>query len=138
EMAHKCVREALHDAEEKSDVTIEKVFLGVTGAHIQSFNNRGSVNLPDDRDEIDPSDCEDVAISARDVSIPQPNAFVHTVLQHYYVNGQEGVVNPVGMLGPKLDADFHIIHGVGNRIKNTVRCVREIGLEVDDIVFTGL
>ena len=137
ENVHKCVREAIADAEDKSDVTIKSVFAGVTGSHIQSFNNRGCVNLPEDREEIDADDCEDVAISARDVSIPQQNAFLHTILQHYYVDGQEGVLNPVSMLGRMLEADFHIIHGVGNRIRNTVRCVKELGIEVEDVVFNG-
>jgi len=137
ENVHKCVREAIADAEDKSDVTIKSVFAGVTGSHIQSFNNRGCVNLPEDREEIDLDDCEDVAISARDVSIPQQNAFLHTILQHYYVDGQEGVLNPVSMLGRMLEADFHIIHGVGNRIRNTVRCVKELGIEVEDVVFNG-
>jgi len=137
ENVHKCVREAIADAEEKSDVTIKSVFVGVTGAHIQSFNNRGCVNLPEDREEIDETDCEDVAISARDVNIPQQNAFLHTILQHYYVDGQEGVLNPVAMLGRMLEADFHIVHGVGNRIRNTVRCIKELGVEVEDVVFSG-
>ena len=137
ENVHKCVREAIAEAEDKSDVTIKSVFAGVTGSHIQSFNNRGCVNLPEDREEIDADDCEDVAISARDVSIPQQNAFLHTILQHYYVDGQEGVLNPVSMLGRMLEADFHIIHGIGNRIRNTVRCVKELGIEVEDVVFNG-
>lgn len=138
ETAHKCVREALVDAEEKSDVTIGSVFVSVTGGHIESFNNRGGVNLPDDRDEIDETDYEEVALAARDANIPQANAFLHSILQHYYVDGQDGVLNPIGMLGRKLEADFHIIHGVGNRIKNTVRCVKEIGLDVEDVAFSGL
>ena len=131
------MREAIADAEEKGDVTIKAVFAGVTGSHIQSFNNRGCVNLPEDREEIDETDCEDVAISARDVNIPQQNAFLHTILQHYYVDGQEGVLNPISMLGRMLEADFHIIHGVGNRIRNTVRCIKELGIEVEDVVFNG-
>ena len=138
ETAHKCVREALADAEEKSDVEIREVFVGVSGSHIQSFNNRGCVTLPEEREEIDEKDCEDVALSARDVNIPQPNAFLHTLLQHYYVDGQDGVLNPVGMYGRQLEADFHILHGVSNRIRNTLRCVKEIGLEVEDVVFNGL
>ena len=138
ETAHKCVREALADAEEKSDVETRSVFVGVSGSHIQSFNNRGCVTLPEDREEIEESDYEDVALNARDVNIPQQNAFLHTLLQHYYVDGQDGVLNPIGMYGRQLEADFHIIHGVGNRIKNTLRCVKEIGLEVDDVVFNGL
>src|SRR5216110_3527870 len=138
ETAMKCVLEALSDAETKSDVMIKGVYVGVTGAHLQSFNNRGCVMLPEDRDEIDEQDIEDVKISAREVSIPVPNAFLHSIIQHYHVDGQDGVLNPVGMLGQKLEADFHIIHGVRTRIQNTIRCVKELPLEVEDVVFSGL
>jgi cell division protein FtsA len=136
--AGKCVREALADAEEKSDVAIHSVYLAVTGGHMDSFNNRGSVLIPEDRDEICEEDFEDVQAAAREVSIPAPNMFVHSILQHYYVDGQDGVLNPIGMLGRKLEADFHIIHGVGNRIKNTVRCVKELDIDVEDVVFAPL
>ncbi|MEA3211435.1 MAG: cell division protein FtsA [Chthoniobacter sp.] len=138
ETASKCVREALVDAEEKSDVMIGSVYLAITGGHIDCFNNRGAVNLPDDRDEICEEDFEDVQASAREVSIPAPNMFVHSLLQHYYVDGQDGVLNPIGMLGRKLEAEFHIIHGVATRIKNSVRCVKEVGPEVLDVVFSPL
>jgi cell division protein FtsA len=102
----------------------------------QSFNNRGCVALPDERDEIDEQDVEDVKINAREVSIPAQNAFLHSIIQHYHVDGQNGVLNPVGMLGQKLEADFHIIHGVRTRIQNTIRCVKELPLDVEDVVFT--
>ena len=138
ETAMKCVHEAVVDAEQKSDVMIRSVYVGVAGAHIQSFNNRGCVILPDDRDEIDEEDIEDVKISAREVSIPAQNAFLHSIIQHYHVDGQGGVLNPIGMLGQKLEADFHIIHGVRTRIQNTIRCVKELPLEVEDVVFTAL
>ncbi len=136
--AHKCLREALVDAEEKSDVMIQGVYVGVSGAHISSFNNRGVMMIPEDQDEICEEDCDDVRGNAREVSIPSQNAFIHSILQHYYVDGQDGVLTPVGMLGRKLEADFHIIHGISNRIKNTIRCVREIPLEVEDVVFNPL
>jgi cell division protein FtsA len=138
ETAMKCVHEAVVDAEQKSDVMIRSVYVGVAGAHIQSFNNRGCIMLPDDRDEIDEQDIEDVKINAREVSIPAPNAFLHSIIQHYHVDGQDGVLNPIGMLGTKLEADFHIIHGVRTRIQNTIRCVKELPLEVEDVVFTAL
>ena len=138
ETAMKCVHEAVVDAETKSDVMIRSVYVGVSGSHILSFNNRGCVMLPDDRDEMDDQDIEDVKISAREVSIPAPNAFLHSIIQHYHVDGQDGVLNPVGMLGNKLEADFHIIHGVRTRIQNTIRCVKELPLEVEDVVFTAL
>src|SRR6185295_18951725 len=138
ETAMKCVHEAVVDAEQKSDVMIRSVFVSVSGAHIQSFNNRGCVTLPEDRDEIDENDIEDVKISAREVSIPAQNAFLHSIIQHYHVDGQDGVLNPIGMLGQRLEADFHIIHGVRTRIQNTIRCVKELPLEVEDVVFGPL
>src|SRR5256886_4619666 len=138
ETAMKCVLEALSDAETKSDVMIKGVYVGVTGAHIQSFNNRGCVMLPDDHEEIDEQDIEDVKINAREVSIPAQNAFLHSIIQHYHVEGQDGVLNPIGMLGQKLEADFHIIHGVRTRIQNTIRCVKELPLDVEDVVFGAL
>jgi cell division protein FtsA len=138
ETAMKCVHEAVVDAEQKSDVMIRSVFVAVAGSHIQSFNNRGCVMLPEDRDEIDDQDVEDVKVNAREVSIPAQNAFLHSIIQHYHVDGQDGVLNPVGMLGEKLEADFHIIHGVRTRIQNTIRCVKELPLEVEDVVFGAL
>jgi cell division protein FtsA len=138
ETAMKCVHEAVVDAETKSDVMIRSVYVAVAGSHIHSFNNRGAVLLPEERDEIDEQDIEDVKISAREVSIPAPNAFLHSIIQHYHVDGQDGVLNPVGMLGQKLEADFHIIHGVRTRIQNTIRCVKELPLEVEDVVFSAL
>jgi cell division protein FtsA len=138
ETAMKCVHEAVVDAEQKSDVMIRNVYVAVAGSHIQSFNNRGSVMLTDERDEIDEQDIEDVKISAREVSIPAQNAFLHSIIQHYHVDGQDGVLNPVGMLGQRLEADFHIIHGVRTRIQNTIRCVKELPLDVEDVVFGPL
>src|SRR4026208_2458321 len=138
ETAMKCVHEAVVDAETKSDVMIRSVYVGVAGSHIQSFNNRGSVALPEERDEIDEQDIEDVKLNAREVSIPQQNAFLHSIIQHYHVDGQDGVLNPVGMLAERLEADFHIIHGVRTRIQNTIRCVKELPLDVEDVVFNPL
>ena len=138
ESAHKCVRDALADAEQKSDVSIRSVYVGITGGHIASFNNRGVVELPEERDEIDDEDLEDVKQNARDVNIPAQNAFLHAIIQHYYVDGQDGVLTPVGMLGNKLEADYHIVHGVRTRVQNTIRCVKEVPLEVEDVVLNSL
>src|SRR5437868_8410757 len=138
ETAMKCVHEAVVDAEQKSDVMIRSVYVAVAGGHIQSFNNRGCVVLPEERDEIDDQDVEDVKINAREVSIPAQNALLHSIIQHYQVDGQDGVLNPVGMLGGKLEADVHISHGVRTRIQHTIRCVKELPLEVEDVVFSAL
>ena len=138
ETAMKCVHEAVVDAEQKSDIMIRSVYVAVAGSHLQSFNNRGCVTLPEDRDEIEDQDVDDVKTSAREVSIPAQNAFLHSIIQHYHVDGQDGVLSPVGMFGQKLEADFHIIHGVRTRIQNSIRCVKELPLEVEDVVFGAL
>ena len=69
---------------------------------IQGFNNRGCVNLPEDRTEIDEKDCDDVVINGRDVSIPQQDVILHSILQGYRVDGQGGVQNPLGMFARKF------------------------------------
>ena len=138
ESAHKSVRDAIADAEQKSDVSIQSAYVGITGGHISSFNNRGVVELPEDRDEIDDDDLEEAKRNARDVNIPSQNAFLHAIIQHYYVDGQDGVLTPVGMLGTKLEADYHIVHGVRTRVQNTIRCIKEIPLEVEDVVLNSL
>src|SRR5437868_1181048 len=138
DLAMKCVHEAVVHAEQRSDVMIRNGYVAADGSHLQSFNNRGSIMLPEDRDESDEQDVEYVKVNAREVSIPAQNAFLHSIIQHYHVDGQNGVLNPVGMLGQKLEADFHIIHGVRTRIQNTIRCIKELPLEVEDVVFTAL
>lgn len=138
ENASKCVHEALSDAEDKSDVEIKSVWLAVTGSHIQSFNNRGSVAIAEDSGEITEQEIQEVEYKAKEISLPKENAILHSIIQHYYVDGQEGVLNPMGMLGTRLEADFHIIHGVMTRIQNTIRCVREFHIEVEDVVVNSL
>lgn len=133
--AQRCLHDALVRAEDKSDVMIRNVFLSITGPHVESLNNRGCIRIPDDQSEITVDDLEEVKELARDVAIPPENVFLHSIVRHYIVDGQELVLNPVGMLGRKLEADYHIIHGIRNRIQNTIRCVREIPLEVEDVVF---
>ncbi|MEM7599793.1 MAG: cell division protein FtsA [Verrucomicrobiota bacterium] len=136
ETVQTCLHDALKRAEERSEVEINQVFLAVTGNHVQSLNNRGAIRIADQQMEISAEDLEEVKKIARDVPLPAENGYIHSVIQHYYVDGQERVLNPVGMLGRKLEADYHIIHGVKTRIQNAIKCVREIALEVEDIVFS--
>ena len=84
-------------AEEAADREITGVVAAVTGAHLDSLNNRGGITIPEDRDEIEEDDIHDVEQSALEVSIPTGNVFLHTMIQRYYVDGQEGVAIPVGM-----------------------------------------
>jgi cell division protein FtsA len=135
ETVQTCLNDALVRAEDRSDVMIRNVFLGVSGAHIQSLNNRGCHRLPEDQVEITEDDVEEAKEIARNVSIPQQNVFLHSVTRQYIVDGVEGVRQPIGREGRMLEADYHIIHGIRGRIQNAIRCVREIPLEVEDVVF---
>jgi len=135
--AKRCVHDAIADAEEKSDVEISEVYMGITGSHIRSFNNRGVVMLEEGREEIDGQDLEDVRANAREVSLPIDDCILHTIVQHYYVDGQDGVLNPVGLLGKKLEADFHIVYGIRTRIQNAIRCVKELELEPADVIINS-
>lgn len=130
-----CLNDALVRAEDRSDVMIRTVFLGITGAHIQSVNNRGLHCLPEGRTEIQEKDVEEAKESARNVDIAEDQTFLHSVARQYIVDGVEGVRLPVGRQGRQIEADYHIIHGLMPRIQNSIKCVREIPLEVEDVVF---
>src|SRR5262249_17365037 len=112
--------------------------VAVAGGHIQGFKKPGRGVLPEDRDENDEKDAGDVKVNAPEERIPAPNAFLHFIIQHHQVDGPDGVLKPLLILWQKLEADFHIIHGVRTRIQNTIRCVKELPLEVEDVVFGAL
>lgn len=133
-----CLNDALVRAEDRSDVMIRNVFLGVSGAHIESLNNRGCFRLPEDQNEVTEDDMEEAKEIARNVAIPQQNVFLHSITRQYIVDGMEAVRQPIGREARTLEADYHIIHGVRGRIQNAIRCVREIPLEVEDVVFNPI
>ena len=87
ESVQTCLHEALNKAEDRSAVMVKKIYLAVTGAHIESLNNRGCIRIADDQEEISSDDLEEVKDIAREVSLPDTNAFVHSIVRHYYVDG---------------------------------------------------
>lgn len=133
-----CVREAIIDAEEKSNVEIRSVWVAVSGGHLQSFNNRGTWILSNDHDAINQEDLRMVEMNAKEVTLPSSNVFLHTIIQNYHVDGNRNVIDPEGMIASRLEADFHIVHGVKNRIQNTLRCLESLQLDVEDMVMNSL
>lgn len=133
-----CLHDAIFHAENASDVQIRTVILSVTGGHIDSLNNRNCITLPEDQNEITEHEIEEVKRVTRDVTIPRDNVFLHGILQHYYLDGHERVVDPVGMVCNRLEASYHIVHGVKTRIINSVNCVKEMMLDVEAVVFAPL
>ena len=136
--AEEDVRNAIVEAEQMADVEIRNVYLGVTGAHIRGFNNRGVHPVVSADREITEEDVQDVIKNAKAINLPTENNVVHAIRQHFFVDGQDGVTNPVGMLGSRLEVDVHVVHGQTNRLQNAIRLVKGLQLEVDEIVFNGL
>jgi cell division protein FtsA len=132
------LRAAIDAAEQMADVEIRRVYLGVTGGHIRGFNNRGMHPVVSADREISADDVEDVIKNAKAINLPAENVPVHAMRRHFFVDGQDGITNPVGMLGARLEIDMHVIHGRANRLQNAVRIVRGTQLEVEDIVFNGI
>ena len=138
ENALSCVRVALQNAEENADVNIRSVYLVVSGGHIQSSVNRGSVPILRDNREITRDDVDHVMDAARAVNISEDREKLHTICQSFYVDGQRGVVNPVGLEGSRLEADMLILHGIRSRLKNMVKIARSVPVDVQDVAFSGL
>lgn len=137
-MAEEDVRQAIVEAEQMADVEIRSVYLGVTGGHVRGFNNRGVHPVVSADREITEADVQDVIKNAKTINLPAQNHVVHAIRQHFLVDGQDGITNPVGMLGARVEVDVHVVHGSLNRLQNAIRTVKGLQLEVDDIVFNGL
>src|SRR2546421_3352886 len=132
------VRHAIVEAEQMADVEIRSVYLGVTGGHVRGFNNRGVHPVASADREITEDDVQDVIKNAKTINLPAQNHVIHAIRQHFLVDGQDGITNPVGMLGARVEVDVHVVHGSLNRLQNAIRTVKGLQLEVDDIVFNGL
>ncbi len=136
--AEEDVRAAIVEAEKMADVEIRSVYLGVTGGHIRGFNNRGVHPVVSADREISEDDMRDVIKNAKAINLPNENTVLHAIRQHFLVDGQDGIANPVGLLGSRLEVDMHVVHGNFNRLQNAIRLVKGMQLEVDEVVFNGM
>ena len=137
-LATECLHDALSKAEMNSNIEIDDVAVAITGSHIASFTNRGGITIPEGYMAIDEQALRDVAIKAREVSLPDDHTFLHSIIQHYYVDNQPSVLNPLGLIGRRLEADVHIIHGAKARVQNTLRCVDSQEVKIEEVVSGGL
>ncbi|HTG44234.1 MAG TPA: cell division protein FtsA, partial [Verrucomicrobiae bacterium] len=137
-LAQEDIRNAIVEAEQMADVEIRSVYLGVSGAHIRGFNNRGFHPVASHDREIVEADIEDAIKNAKTINLPAENRIIHVVRQHFLIDGQDGVLNPVGMFGARVEVDVHVVHGLFNRLQNPIRAVKALQLEVEDIVFSGI
>jgi cell division protein FtsA len=136
--AEEDIRVALSEAEDMADVVIREVFLGVSGGHIGGFNNHGVHQVPTIDRGVTEADVEHVIQNAKVANLGADRYAIHVNRHHFTVNGQENVIDPVGMVTQSLEVDVHITYGNFNRLQNPIRLVKGLQLDVEGIVFNGL
>ena len=130
------IQRAVEEAELMAGCDIHSVYTGIAGSHVRSLNSHGIVGIRDS--EVSPGDVDRVIDAARAVAIPADQKILHILPQEYVIDGQEGIREPVGMSGVRLEAKVHMVTGAESAAQNIVKCVQRCGLEVDDIVLEQL
>jgi len=130
------IQRAIEEAELMAGCQIKSVYAGIAGSHIRSINSHGTVAIKDK--EVGTNDVDRVIESARALAIPADQKVLHVLPQEFIIDGQEGIREPIGMSGVRLEAKVHIVTGAVSAAQNIVKCVRRCGLEVDDIILEQL
>ncbi|MEK7262613.1 MAG: cell division protein FtsA [Pseudomonadota bacterium] len=130
------IQRAVEEAELMAGCQIHSVFAGIAGSHISSFNSHGIVAIKDK--EVGPNDVERVIEAARALAIPADQKVLHILPQEFIIDKQEGIREPIGMSGVRLEAKVHIVTGAVSAAQNIIKCIRRCGLEVDDIILEQL
>jgi len=138
ESATLCAKSVLADAEETSNVALGQVFMAASGSHIRGLVNRGAIPVRESDGLVSEDDVDEVMELARAVSLPADREVIHTICRHFCIDDQERVIKPEGMEGAKLSVDMLVLHGVRGLLRNTVRVVEQIPMEVQDVAFSGL
>jgi cell division protein FtsA len=130
------IQRAIEEAELMAACDIETVYAGIAGSHVRSLNSHGIVAIRDR--EVAQSDVDRVIDAARAVAIPADQRILHVLPQEFIIDGQEGIREPIGMSGVRLEARVHMVTGAASAAQNIVKCVQRCGLEVEDIVLEQL
>lgn len=130
------IQRAVEEAELMAGCQIHSVFAGIAGSHINSFNSHGIVAIKDK--EVGSSDVDRVIEAARALAIPADQRLLHILPQEFIIDKQEGIREPIGMSGVRLESKVHIVTGAVSAAQNIIKCVRRCGLEVDDIILEQL
>ena len=136
--AREAIRESVRKAEQASNYKVESAYIGVTGRHVSSLNSRGVVAITRNDRVVRSDDLKRVLSSAQSVKVANDRRLLHVIPRNYAVDGQAGVKNPVGMHGFRLDVETHVITAAITSIQNLVKCIRSIGLDIEDLVLEPL
>src|SRR5574343_167630 len=130
------ISRVVQEVELMADCKVRNVYTGIAGSHIKSFNSNGMVAIKDK--EVTPSDVERVIETAKAMPIPADQEILHILTQEFVIDGQDGIREPIGMSGMRLEVKTHIVTGAVSAAQNIVKCVRRCGLEVNDLVLQPL
>ena len=136
--AREAIRESVGKAEQSCDYKVDSAYVGVTGRHVNSVNNRGVVAITRNDRLVRPDDLRRVLSNAQSIKVPNDRQLLHVIPRGYAVDGQTGVKNPVGMYGFRLDVETHIVTAAATSIQNLVKCIRSLGIDIDDLVLEPL
>ena len=136
--ARESIRESVRKAEQASNYKVESAYVGVTGRHVSSLNSRGVVAITRNDRVVRTDDLKRVLASAQSIKVPSDRKLLHVIPRSYAVDGQAGVKNPIGMHGFRLDVETHVITAAVTSIQNLVKCIRSIGIDIEDLVLEPL
>lgn len=131
------INTSLESAERMAGYSVSHVIASIGGSHIESQNSRGVVAVSAPQGEITDNDLTRVIDAARAVSFPSSREIIHVLPRNYSVDGQEGIKDPIGMTGVRLEVDTHIISANATSIRNLEKALTEVGVDVDAFVFSG-
>lgn len=137
EEAVSAVNSSLEAAERMAGYNASHIIANIGGSQIESMNSRGVVAVSSPNGEITPNDLNRVIDAAKAVSLPSTKEIIHVLPRNYTVDGQEGIKDPVGMAGVRLEVDTHIITANSIAIRNLEKAFSEVGVDVDSFIFNG-
>ncbi|MEK7749212.1 MAG: cell division protein FtsA, partial [Bacteroidota bacterium] len=132
------IQTAVQEAQAQSGVQITAVTVGIAGDHIQSFQSRGVVTISRPENEITQEDVDRLIDDTKRVALPLDRKIIHVIPQQFIVDGQDGIYDPVGMSGVRMEAVVHIVTGLVTAAQNIYKCVQRAGLQVNDMVLEPL
>lgn len=132
------IKKAQEEAELMAGVEIDSAYIGISGAHIKSFNSRGVIAVTGKNKEINQEDIRRVIEQSKAVSIPPDREIIHIIPQEFVVDEQDGIKDPLGMSGIKLEVNVHIITGAITSVQNLKTCLVRAGIEIKEIVLNQI
>lgn len=132
------ITQSLEAAERMAGYSVGTAFVSVDGAHIESQNSKGVVAVANPEGEITIEDVNRVVEAARAISLPSSREIIHVIPRYFVVDSQGGIKDPIGMTGVRLEVDTHIITGATTALRNIAKCISQVGVDVEGMVFSGL